>query len=429
MGVWGWKIHSKLFGMASRRVTFACLILTALFAPFLQVRAQTQEILIYRSADRMEQSVTAPGYRFKAELSAFAPLKAVRINGKAVAHPRETFAVVETSLVLKPGRNRIVVEAEAGNQTARQEFLITLKLPGTVEALIEGDPAEPEEGFHLVSMLGTQRNSNPARVPPEQKPEVGWRGYYVLVPRFDWAISKGSMLRFQGIVAREAYYAKKDHGLEVEFTQATTQWIQGAPENGEWQTALGVNIVDQRYRTLMQGRFRVEQDTFFGLGYRRAGTGAAMWGVGLEIKRQDMAQDPGDPERVADATVTTVNAQTEDDLMGGHGKVKLQVVKNNALGRFQRFTAMQLALEQSYTFDDFIPVVSLRMRNQSASETDPVIGVAPRSRVLGASLLMNYVLGKSWLVMAEFATENRAGNLPTLQYTNTSLGLSLVNLF
>ncbi|MDH4246188.1 MAG: hypothetical protein OEW39_00030 [Deltaproteobacteria bacterium] len=415
--------------MTFRQITFTFLILIALLSQLKPARGQTQDILIYRPADRMEQSVTAPGYRFKAEISAFAPLEAVRIDGKAVAHPRETYAVVEASLVLKPGRNRIVVEAKAGGQTVQQEFLITLKVPSTAAAVIEGEPAEPEAGFHLVSMAGAQRNSNPARVPPERQPQVGWRGYYVLVPRYDWAVAKGSTLRLQGIAAREAYYAKKDHGLEVEFTQAMAQWIQGAPENGEWQAGLGVNIVDQRYRTLMQGRFRVEQDAFLGAGYRRAGAGAALWGVGLELKRQDMAQDPGDPERVADATVVTLNAQTEDDLMGGHGKARLQVVKNNALGKYQRFTAVQLALEQAYTFDSFIPIFSVRMRDQSAAATDPLLGVAPRSRILGASLLLNYALGKSWLVMAELATEKRVGNLPDLQYTNTALGLSLVNLF
>ena len=425
MGVWGLANHSVTF----RRFMFAGLMLSSLLASFHQPLAQTQDILIYRPADRMEQSVTAPGYRFKAELSAFAPLEEVRINGKAVAVPRETYAVVEAPVTLQPGRNRIVVEAKAGGQTVRQEFLITLKVPSTAAAVIEGEAAEPEEGFHLVSMAGVQRNSNPARVAPDQAPKAGLREFLVLVPRYDWAVAKGSMLRFQGIAAREAYPADEHKALAVQFTQAATQWIQGAPEGGEWQVGLGVNIVDQRYRTLLQGRYRMEKDSFLGLGYRRAGKGAALWSAALEFKRQDMALDPGDPDRVADASVLTLNTHYEDDLLGGHGKVRLQVVKNNALGRYQRFTATQVGLEQAYAFGGFIPILSLRMRDQSASETDPLLNLAPRSRLTAASLLLNQTLVDSWFLMGEVATEKRAGNTPTLNYSNTAFALSLVNLF
>ncbi|MDH4247166.1 MAG: hypothetical protein OEW39_05055, partial [Deltaproteobacteria bacterium] len=228
---------------------------------------QAQDIVIFRPADRTEQTVTTPSYLLRVEISAFAPVEQVRINGQPVSHAKNTRVVVDKRLSLKPGRNHIVVDAKAGNQTVSQEFFITLKLPKSAEAYLEGEGEEPEAGFHMVTMLGAQRGSNPLHL-PNPTGTTGGRRFLVVVPRYDFSLGAHSTFRLQGIASRESYPKKRFKSLEVEFTQLGAQWIKGAVESGEWNLGVGANAVDQRYRTLLQGRTRLENDQFVSLGYR-----------------------------------------------------------------------------------------------------------------------------------------------------------------
>ena len=70
-------------------------------------------------------------FLFEVEISAFAPLLEVRINGRRSDTPGNTWALLKTPQFLHPGKNRILVEAATRSDRVSREFIIELRrLPG-----------------------------------------------------------------------------------------------------------------------------------------------------------------------------------------------------------------------------------------------------------------------------------------------------------
>ncbi|MCZ6558370.1 MAG: hypothetical protein O7A69_11420 [SAR324 cluster bacterium] len=105
-------------------------------------KTQQPGILIFRPLDNNEkvlvegedQLLVVPGGRmfmFQVEISAFAPVVEVRINGRVQRVPRNTFILLKQPQFLRYGMNSIVVEAFTRFARSRREFRIELKtLPG-----------------------------------------------------------------------------------------------------------------------------------------------------------------------------------------------------------------------------------------------------------------------------------------------------------
>jgi len=124
-----------------------------------QLETGKQEILILRPLDRSEETVRAedllevPGgpvvlrdarfarvtrgglmYEFVVEVSAFQPIRDIRINGHSVKHPHSTWSRIEYPLYLVPGLNTVRVEAVTDSQKAARSFSIWMaaaRLPGS----------------------------------------------------------------------------------------------------------------------------------------------------------------------------------------------------------------------------------------------------------------------------------------------------------
>jgi len=116
-----------------------------------KLEAEAQEIMIIRPFDRYATDVQAdellevPGgpfilrddrfkrvtrgglmYEFAVEVSAFLPIREVRINGESVSQPNNTWVRVEHPVYLVPGYNPIRVEAVTESQKADKTFTIRM---------------------------------------------------------------------------------------------------------------------------------------------------------------------------------------------------------------------------------------------------------------------------------------------------------------
>jgi hypothetical protein len=124
-----------------------------------RLEAESQEILIFRPLDRdpevvqPEELLEVPGgpsvlrddryrrplrgglmYEFVVEVSAFLPIREVRINGVTAQRPNETWIRAALPVYLQPGANRIHVEAVTDSQKAERTFQVRLaasRLPQT----------------------------------------------------------------------------------------------------------------------------------------------------------------------------------------------------------------------------------------------------------------------------------------------------------
>jgi len=73
-------------------------------------------------------------YGFQVEVSAFAPIRWVTVNGRVVARPGTTWARATEWLPVSPAGTRVVVEAATAERKARAEFVVRIpgvRLPGT----------------------------------------------------------------------------------------------------------------------------------------------------------------------------------------------------------------------------------------------------------------------------------------------------------
>lgn len=73
-------------------------------------------------------------YEFVIEVSAFSPLRQIRINGEPVARPNNTWARVKAPVVISPQGAVVQVEASTDLATAKERFTLSLAatpLPGT----------------------------------------------------------------------------------------------------------------------------------------------------------------------------------------------------------------------------------------------------------------------------------------------------------
>lgn len=134
--------HGRAMGTpkAWRRALWAMAVICALFPA--SALAQRENILIFRPLDANREIyvenedglLIVPGGRmfmFEVEISAFSPLLEVRINGRRSATPGITWALLKTPQFLRPGKNRIVVEAATRSDHVSRVFIIELRrLPG-----------------------------------------------------------------------------------------------------------------------------------------------------------------------------------------------------------------------------------------------------------------------------------------------------------
>lgn len=404
-----------------------CALLTSWFPTGLSA----QEILIFRPLDQSQQSVETADYNFHVTVSSFSPLIQIRVNGQPVPLDSGlTWVDFQWPIQLHPGPNRIVVDAKTEIETAQQIFVIHLKFPQEKDQE-KGEPetAEEPEALQIVTILGVQSFSNPARAPDLEQPVSGTRTFLVFVPRYDFRLGEESTLRVQGILARDIYHEEEHAILEIGFSQLTTTWFLGEPESGEWSIGAGINIIDQEFDTLIQGVTRGEEDQFLIFGYRGGMGENSFFAAKLELKKQDMVLATPDADRDGDATVVTVEGQLEADLLGGHGKSTVRWIDNQAVGRYMRFSSIQLILEQSYAFEFLIPVIALRSKNQTYAESDPTYGAAPTTTTTTFSTTFNIPITSALILMAEASMESRTSNVDPLAYDNTSVSLALVYVY
>ncbi len=125
---------------AWRLALWALVVICVLFPA--SAIAQRENILIFRPLDANREIYTENEdgllivsggrvFMFEVEISAFAPLLEVRINGRRSDTPGNTWALLKTPQFLHPGKNRIVVEAATRSDRVSREFIIELRrLPG-----------------------------------------------------------------------------------------------------------------------------------------------------------------------------------------------------------------------------------------------------------------------------------------------------------
>jgi hypothetical protein len=85
-------------------------------------------------------------FEFEVEVSAFTPIREVRIEGRVVQRPHRAWTRVSVPMFAQPGQAPVVVEALTDQSSARKEFPLRLaakRVPGT-RLFTAAPPVAPE---------------------------------------------------------------------------------------------------------------------------------------------------------------------------------------------------------------------------------------------------------------------------------------------
>lgn len=383
-----------------------------------------QNIVIFRPEGNDATEVKQPDIVFEVQVSAFAPIRSVQVNGQDVPVGQATWVSIKRPYRLHPGENRFVVDATTEFGTARQEFVINLKVQGAKAKKAAKSP------FLLIGMLGAQHISNVLKVPENTEPVAGTRRFLILIPRYDFGAGSNSKLRLQSILSRDSYGDDALAEQEVAFTQLTLSWINGDPKQSTWTLGLGYNYIDATFDTLLKGKTHTEDDSFVFGEYQHAFGKTGSWTAGLEYKNQNLKEEAANPDAEEDARVGTLSASVVSGLVAAlRGKLKLGYTVNDAVGKLKDQTISRAAGELAYPLGSFIPSIGVRYRQTTFAEVDPVLEAALETKLTTAVLTVNYQITDALVLLLEYLSEKQAANVPSQEYTSTASMASLVFIY
>jgi hypothetical protein len=406
----------RLGGALKAVVAGGVLVAACLLEPNM---AGAQGILIFRSLENNASQVSAPDIVLDVEISAFAPLRKVTVNGAAQPVGNASFLNLSLPYRLKPGDNAIAVEASTDFETATREFHIIYRVPGTVEK---------RPVVHLVAVLGQQANDNAQRAPQGVTKTGGTRSFAVLMPRFDITVGETSDVRLGMIVSRDSYDPPKLSGEEAAFTQGSAAWVGGVGGD-EWSVGVAYNYIDKQQVNIVIGKIHLEEDALAFFNLRRGFGKSSAFDGGLEVKKQDIQVIGVAPDNDPRAMANSARIGLETGLGPMRGAVKTRYVATDAVGKYRDNTTTYWSLELTYPVGDFVLTGVARGKQVDYALVDPALGLRPNQTQTAATANVSYSVSKRWVLSAEYLNEQTDAAVPAQTYGNTGITGSLIFLY
>ena len=408
-----------------RRAVFLGVLVLVSFPPL----SLAQDILIFRPVANSETIYRAPEIVFEAEISAFSNVLEVKINGEPLSVAQTDAVTVQKPLTLEPGRNVVVVEVRTELGSAKKEFVIRLLREG------EEIGAEEKRPFRVIVVAGLEDQSNAAKTKTEFG---GLRTFLVAIPEFTMELDDGSKLKYQAIVSRDKYDKDELAGQEIAFTQLTARWERPLEGEDFWTVGAGLNTIDQKFDSLLEGEIPVEDDLFFFGTLHKSTGGTNFYEVALEIKDQDLA-DPADADLNDDATVISLKGVLDRDIAKFRGKFRAGYAITDATGKLRSKTTLQAGAELGYPLAELVEeqsrfsktIVGFGLRYRADAFDEPASPTSPAPEETLTTLFLNAIhpISKTWIISAEYRTESQSSNVAASEYDNTALMASVIYIY
>ena len=412
--------HSKFF-LSS---LFGFVVFLLLFGA--QAQAQKEGILIFRPLNNASMETEKQVINFEVEASAFSKITALKVNGKPRRIQPGSWVQVKVPYRLKYGRNVIVVDVSTEFETATKEFVIRLKRPGKRE-----EEEKEKKALSFVGVIGQSSIDNPLKANHMQHPwEPGKKTFLVLLPKYDWRLSRKNSLVFEAIFAREKYDREELDDTAIAFSQWKTAYAHNFSNNEFWRAGLGINAAFQGFNSWVRGKRKQEQDTLLfadtQLGFGKTG----LYAFGLEHKLMTFRDIPPDIERDETGSATTLNGKVESDLWVVRGKLSGGYGVNSPAGSLKEKTTTTLGAEVSYPIWQLILTTGRRYKKTSFTNPDPVtLNLAPENRATSNVFNVLYSITDYLVGTMEYVKERNDSNYFGNLYSTKTVTGSLIYIF
>jgi len=396
----------------------------------LPMQGLAQEILIVRPLEKNEVEVSNPAYLFEVEVSAFSRITEVSVNGKRQNIQPDTYITLKVPLQLKPGRNRVRVNASTADARVEKEFFITLRQKGDKAVSKKDEGGEKgKDGFQMVTMLGGTRVTNP-RSKPGSVNEPIWKFFLIALPTYNWRLSPANALEFQGIVSRESYWGSNVRDLEVAFTQASASWVLTSEGQSHLKMGLGYNYIFwPKNKHYLYRSYIIEDDTLSFLELHWQINPAHSLTLGWTGTNKDLADKSPFIDYEGDGTATNVDLTYTLQLDGLRLKLDWGSGQTNTVGRYLDDSSSKYGLDVSMLAGDFIFGLKASSTQNTKDEVDPAFGVAGQVERSATGVYTNYVLSDSVIFNLDFTANSQSSNLPDQTFDNTAMTLALIYIF
>ena len=391
--------------------------------------AYGQDILIVRPLNNSSTVAKEQEITFEVNVSSFAPIIEVRINGEPQPINPSPTVSVRKLMRLERGFNTILVEVATEFESASKEFEIRFGKP----------PVKEPKHFQLVIILGQDSVSNPLKASDSASEVSGTRSFLVLVPRYDWFPSKSDTLRLQMIASRDSYAEEALADEEVAFTQLTLSWILGFSKTDFLTLGMGYNSIYTGFDSLSQGMTRQAYDSFLFSDYRLGIGEVAYWEFGIEYKQEIFVDESDhditspsyvDPDEDEDATIITLRTKLDTPFLGLRNRLKFSFANYDTDGKLKQKDQIKLSDDITAALGPFIFGIGVRVKQNDFKEPDPSYDdIAPSETLTSYVLNTTWAIFSSWLLVLEGLSESQSSNVAESEYDNTKITLSTLVIF
>ena len=388
-----------------------------LFVPGVSVAYGDSDVVIVIPAGENRQIVQTTEFELVLEVSAFSPIKRIRINGEEVAFTPGDWVEIRQRRKLTPGENLFRVEAESDQGWAVQEFRV---FQGDKEAATSS-----QSPFQFTAQLAVERVRNPNQTDIHTPAN---RGQLMVVTGYDWAIGNNdnNKVRLKAALATDQYGDETLHHKNSQFTALTADWVRGITPTGQLVVGLTRENASLTKADTPQGGDGSSIRDLVRLGWQQQPAKRLGYGLALEIGSYDVDTTTSDPARDGSAQQTALLGNFRGDIWGAlWANADGRITDHDAQGDLNDHAQQELALTLGLPIGAMVYEAGGSTRRKEYDLTDPIYGLRPGAQRTAYHATARALLSKSWVASLTGSRETQQSNLAEWAYENTTLRASV----
>lgn len=373
-------------------------------------------VLIYSNSHLPESNSGQTAGSLNFQISAFANIIQVDINGIIVEQSGGTSVEINYPFTLADGDNAFVVSVVTDQGLATQTYHI-----------FKGEkPVQRKKPFHLVGVLGISSIDNVDSVSDSGTKESATKASVFLIPSYDIDLSGTSLIKLKAIMTREKYGDDQYSSKEIAYHQVAAQWIERESGIGSIYAEGGINDVKTDESNESD---ESKLELFVGGGLHQIINKKMSWSASAEYKTVDSKLEVSDSGDEEDGSAFDLVGKLYLRRSGINGTGKLGYGLYDALGDYKDYSMTELGVKAVYPLNPWVPSLELSLKNKTLANEDPRIGKAQADLTTTYQLKVAYMLLSSFQLALGYRSKTVSSNLESAAYSASTIKFTAIYVY
>ena len=422
-----YSLFTPLRASAVKVVLFFILIMS-LGLGYVPISAQN--ILIYSTSHGGDHPRLVKKKKgvLRVEVSTFTPIEEIQVNDTLRKPQKKTSAVIDIPFDLKQGRNRftISVKTKAGFET--KDFFLDYYGPG------EKPDSDTGNVLHINALVGLQYTDNADDEPKEVKGKKGVKLFIIVNPIYIEKIDATSSFIYRLVLLRDKYFADDEVVAELGFTQISAGW-HNKVGFGSWELSLGNNNIGTKPNGvfgLLNTEHQLESDLFVAGTARITALSGNVIDFELKSTKRSMAFTESDT-RDGNGNLYSLYLALKHSFRGWDGKLNALSESNDALGKYQDYTASAVGIGVGYPLSARWSLDTLLSSTRTTyKEKDPLYKDEREINTLNSLSvkgIYTFPEKKGQFFYTEFRVRNQTSSIEAKRFQTLSVAAAMIVSF